>query len=124
MAMRVVARFAVLTCLFAAGFGIRLALGEQRHLLSYSATATATVIEKRLERHERPWAARQRPGINRSRFTFEPVVRYRYLVEEQQFLGANIFPNPVRVGGTEKVEPRPPRNSTASTRSRLNRFTA
>ena len=34
-----------------------------------------------------------------SRFSYEPVVRYRYEVQGRQFTGANIFPDPVRIGG-------------------------
>jgi Protein of unknown function (DUF3592) len=99
--MRVVLGFAVLMCLAIVGFGAYLALEEQRQMMSYSATTTATVLEERLEQHERRIEAR-RPGRHeggRSRFTYVPVVRYRYEAEGWQFTGANIFPDPVRIGG-------------------------
>jgi len=88
--------------LAAAGFGVHLALEEQRLILSFAAPTTATIIEARLERHERTLTQRVRPGHNqpmRSRFVYEPVVRYRFEVEGRQFTGANILPNPVRIGG-------------------------
>ena len=52
MVMRVVLILAVLMCLAAAGFGVDLALEEQRQIMSYSATTTATVFEERLVWHE------------------------------------------------------------------------
>jgi Protein of unknown function (DUF3592) len=99
--MRVVLGFAVLMCLAIVGFGAYLALEEQRQMMSYSATTTATVLEERLEQHERRIEAR-RPGRHeggRSRFTYVPVVRYRYEAEGRQFTGASIFPDPFRIGG-------------------------
>ena len=85
----------------AVGSGVYLALEEQRQIMSYSATTTATIVEERLERHERPNVARHRPREidASSRFSYEPVVRYRYEVKGRHFTGANIFPAPVRVGG-------------------------
>jgi hypothetical protein len=102
MVMRVVLGFAVLMCLAAVGAGVYLALVEQRQIMLYSATTTATVFEERLERYERPRHRGGRPRHNegiRSRFSYEPVVRYRYEAEGRQFTGANIFPDPVRIGG-------------------------
>jgi len=101
MLMRVVLGFAVLTCLaVAVGSGVYLALEEQRQIMSYSATTTATVFEERLERFERPIHHGGRPRHHEdSRFSYEPVVRYRYEAEGRQFTGANIFPDPVRIGG-------------------------
>ena len=55
MVMRVALGFVVLMCLaIAVGSGVYLAIEEQRQIMSYSATTTATVFEERLERHERP----------------------------------------------------------------------
>jgi hypothetical protein len=103
MLMRVLLGFAVLTCLaVAVGSGVYLALEEQRQIMSYSATTTATVFEERLERYERPIHHGGRPRHNEgshSRFSYEPVVRYRYEAEGRQFTGANIFPEPFRIGG-------------------------
>jgi hypothetical protein len=81
MVMRVVFGFVVLMCLaVAVGSGVYLALEEQRQIMSYSATTIATVFEERLERHERPNAHVHRPrhvDSGSSRFSYEPVVRYR-----------------------------------------------
>ena len=102
MVMRVVLGFAVLLCLAVVGFGFYLALEEQRQIMSYSATTTATVFEERLERLERPIDHVHRPRHHkpgRSRFSYQPLVGYRYEAKGKQFTGANIFPEPFRIGG-------------------------
>jgi hypothetical protein len=92
MVKRVLLGFAVLICLSVAGFGVYLALEEQRQILSYSATTTATIFEKRLERSARPISRVNGPRDSTSRapgFSFEPIVRYRYEAHVRQFTGAN-----------------------------------
>jgi hypothetical protein len=34
-----------------------------------------------------------------TRFSYVPIVRYRYEAEGRQFAGASIFPDPFRIGG-------------------------
>jgi hypothetical protein len=100
--MRVVLGFVVLLCLAVVGFGAYLALEEQRQIISYSETTTATVVEERLERHERRFEHVHRPRHHkpgRSRFSYEPLVRYRYEAKGKQFTGTSIFPEPFRIGG-------------------------
>ena len=100
--MHIILGFAVLLCLAVVGFGFYLALEEQRQIMSYSATTTATVVEERLERFERPIEHVHRPHHHepgRSRFSYQPLVRYRYEVNGRQVIGANIFPEPFRIGG-------------------------
>ena len=92
--MRIVLGFCVLFCLAIVGFGVHLVLEQQRQLTSFSATATATVLEKRLERHEtRNIDARE------SRYSYEPVVKFRFEVRGQQFTSDNVFPDTFIVGG-------------------------
>jgi hypothetical protein len=90
---------AIVICLVAAGSGVYLALEEQQKIMSYSAVTTATVLEKRVEQHQRTNLARRRRGIDRSLFVYEPVVRYRYEVEGRPYTGANIYPKSFRLGG-------------------------
>lgn len=90
---------AVVICLAAAGSGVYLALEEQQKIMSYSAVTTATVLEKHVEQHKRTHVMRPRQGRVRSMYAYEPIVRYRYEAEGQQFTRTNIFPNSFRFGG-------------------------
>jgi len=95
--MRIALGFCVLFCLAIVGFGVHLVLEQQRQLTSFSATTTAIVLEKRLERHERHET--HNIDARESRYSYEPVVTFRYEVRGQQFTSDNVLPDTFIVGG-------------------------
>ena len=86
--------FAVLLCLAIAGFGIHLVLEQQQRLSSFSVRTTAIVLGKQLEEHER-----RTTRADDNRYSYEPIVKFRFEVQGQQFTGDSVFPDTFRVGG-------------------------
>jgi hypothetical protein len=99
--MRFVTAICVLICLVIACFGVRLAIEKQEQVLGFSERTTAVVLEKRLERIERPAERRTvgRPSNRLPRFAYEPVIKFRYTVDGREFTSIDVFPGKFRVGG-------------------------
>lgn len=92
--MRIALGFCVLLCLVILGFGIHFVLQEQRQVMSLSATTTAVVLTKQIQKHEY-----ETPDPGDPTCAFEPVVTYRYEAHGQQFTSNRVFPAPFQAGG-------------------------
>lgn len=92
--LRIVLGFFVLLCLVISVFGVHLVLKHQRQVLAYSGQARGTVLDKRVGSHRRSYR-----GGDRSRHAYEPVVKYRYQVNDREFTAPNVFPYNYRIGG-------------------------
>jgi hypothetical protein len=92
--MRIALGFCVLLCLVILGFGIHFVLQEQRQVMSFSATTTAVVLTKQIQKHE---YENLDPGD--STCAFEPVVTYRYEAHGQPFTSNRVFPASFQAGG-------------------------
>ena len=92
--MRIAIRFCILFCLVIVGFGVHLVLEQQRRLSSFSARTTAIVLGKRLEQHER-----RTTRADDNRYSYEPLVTFRFQARGKQFTSASVFPDTFRAGG-------------------------
>ena len=97
--MRIAIAFCVLFCLAIVGFGVHLVLEQQRQVTSFSATTTAIVLEKRLERHKGRDIRARNIRVAESRYSYQPVVKFRFEAQGRQFTSDNVFPYTFRGGG-------------------------
>jgi hypothetical protein len=94
--MRFLLAIPSLACLSIIGLGAHLVLQQAQQVTALSVPTTAVVLEKRLAVHH------QRRSGNRtgsSTTAYEPIVKYRYRVQDRELTSEAIFPDTFRIGG-------------------------